>query len=466
MEHIRVSPRFDDAAYAALKSGFHGYLLQQEDPGYEEARHVHNAVADRRPAVIAQVGDVADVIAAIRFARDQGLPIAVRGGGHHAAGFGSVDDGFVIDLGRLRGVRVDPAARTARVEGGARLGDVDHATHPFGLATPAGIISTTGVGGLTLGAGVGHLTRRLGLTIDNLLEVDVVLASGELVTASADTNADLFWAVRGGGGNFGIVTSFVYRLHPVSTVMAGPTLYDLDQAPEVLRWYRDFIGQAPEELNGFFAFLVVPPGPPFPEALHLRKMCGIVWCYSGPQEKAEAVFAPIRSFGPPALYGVQAMPFPTLQGAFDGLYPAGQYLSWRSDMLTDIPDAAIEQHLAFAPDLPSVSSTVHFYPIDGAAQRLRQSDTAFSHRDARWAMTIVGVESDPTKLDGLRDWTRRYWEAVHPYSIGGGYVNFYGDEGADRVRQTYRDNYGRLARIKAAFDPDNVFRINHNIRPA
>ncbi|HEX5465328.1 MAG TPA: FAD-binding oxidoreductase [Candidatus Limnocylindrales bacterium] len=466
MSTVSAGPGIHESALASLRPQFRGDLIQPGDAAYEAARQVHNAATDRHPALIAQATDTADVMAAVRFGREQGLTIAVRGGGHHGAGFGTVDDGLVIDLGAMRGVRVDPAAKTARVEGGARLSDVDHATHAFGLALAAGVISTTGVAGLTLGAGVGHLTRHFGLTIDNLLEADIVLASGELVRASAEENADLFWALRGGGGNFGVVTSFLFRLHPVSTVMFGPTLYELDKAPEVLRWYREFMAQAPDDLSGFFAFLVVPPVPPFPEALHLRKMCGIVWCYSGPQEKAEAVLAPVRSFGPPALDGIGPAPFPAVQTAFDGLYPAGQYMSWRSDMLDDIPDAAIEQHLRFAPDLPSVPSTVHFYPIDGAAHRVGTPDTAFSYRDARWAMTIVGVGRERSDLPALRAWTKTYWEAVHPYGMGGGYVNFFGDEGQDRVRQTYRDNYDRLTRIKAHYDPDNLFHLNQNIRPA
>ncbi len=296
----------------------------------------------------------------------------------------------MIDLGPMNGVRVDPRAKTVRVEGGATWGQVDHATHAFGLAVPSGIISTTGVGGLTLGGGLGHLTRKYGLTIDNLLEADVVLASGELVTASEEQHPDLFWAIRGGGGNFGVVTSFLFRGQPVDTVVGGPTLWTLEQAPEVMRWYREFILNAPEDLNGFFAFMTVPPAPPFPEALHLQKMCGVVWCYTGPQDRAEEVFAPIRDFGPPALYGVQAMPFPALQSAFDGLYPPGHQWYWRADFVKELSDEAIERHLAFARTLPTMQSTMHLYPINGAAHRVGQQDTAWSYRDATWGEVIVG----------------------------------------------------------------------------
>ena len=269
---------------------------------------------------------MADVIAAVNFARENELTLAVRGGGHNGGGLGVWDGGLVIDLSRMKGIRVDPERRTVRVEGGCTLGDMDHATHAFGLATPSGIMSTTGVGGLTLGGGLGHLTRKCGLAIDNLLAVDVVLADGRLVTASSDENEDLFWAVRGGGGNFGVVTSFLFKVHPISTIIAGPTLWPLEQAPEVMRWYRDFITEAPEDLNGFFAFLIVPPAPPFPQHLHLEKMCGVVWCYTGPAERAEEVFGPVQQFGPPALHGIQPMPYPALQSAFDALYPPG--LQW------------------------------------------------------------------------------------------------------------------------------------------
>ena len=345
-----------------LQASLRGELIGPGDAHYDEARTLYNAMIDKRPALIVRCTDVADVQAALKFATEHGLRLAIRGGGHNGGGLGSVDGGLVIDLGPMNGVRVDPRAKTVRVEGGATWGQVDHATHAFGLAVPSGIISTTGVGGLTLGGGLGHLTRKYGLTIDNLLEADVVLASGELVTASEEQHPDLFWAIRGGGGNFGIVTSFLFRGQPVDTVVAGPTLWTLDQAPEVMRWYREFILNAPEDLSGFFTFMTVPPAPPFPEAMHLQKVCGVLWCYTGPQDRAEEVFAPIRDFGPPALYGVQAMPFSALQSAFDGLYPPGHQWYWRADFVKELSDEAIEQHLEFARTLPSMQSTMHLYP--------------------------------------------------------------------------------------------------------
>ncbi|AEB12661.1 FAD-binding oxidoreductase [Marinithermus hydrothermalis] len=455
----------NETAFQALAAGFRGHLIRPEDPAYEEAHRVYNAMIDKHPALIARAADVADVIRTVNFAREEGLLLAVRGGGHNGGGLGTCDDGVVLDLSGMKGVRVDPEARTARVAGGCTWGEVDHATHAFGLATPAGIISTTGVGGLTLGGGLGHLTRRYGLTIDNLLEVDMVLADGSFVTANEATHPDLFWAVRGGGGNFGVVTSFLFRLHPVDTVVAGPTLWEMDQAEAVLRWYREFIPQAPEDLNGFFAFLTVPPGPPFPEALHHRKMCGVVWCYTGPKEEADAVFAPIRAFGPPALDGTHEVPYPALQSAFDGLYPPGLQWYWRADFVRELSDEAVARHAQHGAAMPTPLSTMHLYPIDGAVHRVAPDATAFSYRDARWAEVIVGVDPAPANAGRIKDWTVRYWEALHPYSAGGAYVNFMMEEGQERVQATYRDNYERLVRVKQRYDPHNLFRVNQNIRP-
>jgi FAD/FMN-containing dehydrogenase len=456
----------NEQSIQAFRAGVRGPLIQPGDAEYDSARKVYNAMIDRRPRLIERCADVADVIAAVHLARGEGLLLAVRGGGHNGGGLGVCDDGLVVDLSHMRGVRVDPVARTARVEGGCTWGDVDHACHAFGLACPSGIISTTGVGGLTLGGGIGNLTRKLGLSIDNLLEADVVLADGRLVTASAKENPDLFWALRGGGGNFGIVTSFLFRLSPVKNIVGGPTLWHLDDAEKVLRWYRDFIRAAPRDLNGWFAFITVPPAAPFPAELHLKKMCAVVWCYAGPEDQAEKVFAPIKAFGPPALYGVQAMPFPALQSAFDPLYPPGHQWYWRADFINEIPDGAIEVHRKFAAMLPTPQSTMHLYPIDGAAHDVGQGDTAFAYRDANWAAVIVGVDPDPSNKARITDWTKRYWEDLHPHSAGGAYVNFMMDEGQERVQATYRGNYERLAAIKRKYDPGNLFRVNQNIQPA
>jgi FAD/FMN-containing dehydrogenase len=455
----------EESAFEDLRAALRGELTLPGDASYEEARRVYNAMIDKRPALIARCADAADIITCVDFARDNSLLLAIRGGGHNGAGLGVCDGGLVIDLSAMKGVRVDPRNRTARVEGGATWGDVDHATHAFGLATPSGIISTTGVGGLTLGGGLGHLTRRFGLSIDNLLSVDMVLADGSLTTASAHENEDLFWAVRGGGGNFGVVTSFEFRLHPVHTIIGGPTLWTLEQAPEVMRWYRDFIADAPEDLNGWFAFLTVPPGPPFPEELHLEKVCGVVWCYTGPEEKADEVFTPVREFGPPILHGVHPMPYPALQSAFDALYPPGHQWYWKADFVTELSDEAIEQHMRYA-EVPTMQSTMHLYPINGAAHRVGRNETAWSYREANWGMVIAGVDPDPANGERITKWARDYWEAIHPHSAGGAYVNMMMEEGQDRVRSSYRDNYERLAEIKHKYDPTNLFRVNQNIKPA
>jgi FAD/FMN-containing dehydrogenase len=450
---------------AELGGRLQGDVIGPEDDRYDEARAVYNAMIDKRPAGIARCASVSDVIAAIGFAREHALSVAVRGGAHNGAGLGTVDDGLVLDLSPMGEVTVDPGGRTVRAQGGATLGAVDKATHEHSLAVPAGIISTTGVGGLTLGGGVGHLSRRCGLTIDNLIEAEVVLADGSVVTASADSEPDLFWALRGGGGNFGIVTSFTFRCHEVSDVFAGPVLYDMEDAPALLEWYRDFIHRAPEELGGFFAFLTVPPGPPFPEELHMRKVCGVLWCYTGADGDAPAL-KEARSFGTPLLDGIAQMPLPALQSAFDALYPAGDQWYWRADFVKEIPDEAVKKHLEFGRALPTWKSTMHLYPIDGAPQRVGEDETAWAYRDANWAEVIVGVDPDPANAELIKQWTIDYWDALHPFSMGGAYVNFMMEEGQERVQASYRGNYERLARTKAKYDPDNFFHVNQNIRPA
>jgi len=452
-------------ALGALDEGLRGPLVRPDTRGYEAARAVYNGMIDRRPGAIARCTDVADVLTAVRVAREYDVLVSVRGGGHNAAGLGVCDGGLVIDLSAMRGVRVDPAGRSVQVDGGCTWGDVDHATNAFGLATPSGIISTTGVGGLTLGGGLGHLTRRYGLTIDNLLAADVVLADGRFVTATAEEHPDLFWALRGGGGNFGVVTSFRFRCHPLSTVIAGPVFYDLADARDVLRWYREFLPAAPRDLNGFFTFGAVPPAPPFPEHLHGRKVCGVMWMYTGPHESADEVLAPVRSFGSPLMDGLHAAPYPAVQSAFDALYPPGLQWYWRADFFSEIGDDAIAVHEKFS-EVPTPQSTMHLYPIDGAVHDVGAEETAFAYRDATWSGVIVGVDPDPDQADTLRDWAVGYWDALHPHSAGGAYVNFMMDEGHDRVQASYRHNYPRLARVKAAYDPTNFFRVNQNIPPA
>jgi FAD/FMN-containing dehydrogenase len=449
-----------DGLAAALK----GRVVERGAEGYGDARALYNAMIDKRPAAVAYCVDEADVAVAIRLARERGLPIAVRGGGHNGAGLGSCDDGLVIDLSAMNEVTVDPSARMVRVQGGAQLGDVDRATHEHGLAVPGGIISTTGVGGLTLGGGIGHLTRSCGLTIDNLAAATVVLADGSVVQADPVRDADLFWAIRGGGGNFGVVTSFSFRCNDVSTVQAGPVLYDLEDAADLMRWYREFMPAQPDALNGFFAFLSVPPGPPFPEELHLRKVCGVVWCDAGDDDSPALREA--RSFGTPLLDGVATVPLPAWNSAFDGVYPAGDQWYWRGEFVREISDDAIEQHVAFAEAMPTWKSTMHLYPIDGAAARVGNDETAWAFRDAVWSQVIAGVDPDPANAESVRSWAIGYSDAVRPHTLGTGYVNFQMQETGDRVRAMYGGNYERLARVKSEYDPDNVFRVNQNIKPA
>jgi hypothetical protein len=449
-----------------LKSSFRGELIQPADAGYESARKVYNGMIDKHPRLIARCVDVADVMAAVNFGRENGLLTAIRGGGHNGAGLGTCDEGLVIDLSRMKGIRVDPAAKKVRVEAGCVWGDVDHATHAFGMATPCGFISTTGVAGLTLGGGIGYLTRQYGLTIDNLLSVDMVLADGSFVTANSQENPDLFWAVRGGGGNFGVVTSFEFRLHPVKMVQFGPTFWAPEEAASVLRAYRDFIKSAPEDISGFFAFLVVPPVPMFPEHLHLKTVCGVVWCCTGSAESVEEALKPMRTLGHPLFDHVGPAPFPAAQSLFDPLFVPGLQWYWRADNFTELSDEAIARHVEHGSKIPTMLSTMHLYPVNGAAQRVGKTDTAYSFREALFAEVIVGVDADPANCGKITAWCKNYWEALHPYSAGGAYVNFMMDEGQDRVQATYRDNYQRLVATKNRYDPKNFFRVNQNIRPA
>ena len=451
----------------ATLADFRGVMIERGDAGYELARRVYNAMIDRRPALVAQAAGADDVARLLAYARQRDLPVAIRGGGHNGAGLGTVDDGIVIDLSAIRGIDVDPRARTVRVGGGCTWGEVDRATHEHGLATPSGIISTTGVGGLTLGGGLGHLTRRHGLAIDNLVGADVVLANGELVHASKDEHPDLFWALRGGGGNFGVVTAFEFRLHEVDTVIAGPTFWPVECGATVLAAYREFLPAAPRELNGFFAFATVPPAPPFPEPLHMRKVCGVVWCHTGGEAAAARDMQPLLDALPePLMHGVQPMPHPVLQSAFDDLYPKGDQWYWRADFVRDLPDAAIDLHARHGAAVPTWKSTMHLYPIDGAPHDVGPEETAFAYRDANYGAVFAGVDPDPAMVEAIGAWSRGYQEALHPYSAGGAYVNMMMDEGPDRVRASYRGNYERLAQIKAEYDPENLLRINQNIPPA
>ena len=452
--------------YDELRGKVRGELILPGDANYDGARKLYNAMIDKRPGLIARCVDAADVMACVNYARDRSLLLAIRGGGHNGPGLGSCDGGLVIDLSGMRGVRVNPPAKTAQVAGGCVWGDVDHATHVFGQAVPSGIISTTGVGGLTLGGGLGHLSRSCGLTIDNLLTVDMVLADGSLITASEDQNPDLFWAVRGGGGNFGVVTSFTFRTHPVHTVTAGPMFWPVEDAPEVMQRFEEFITDAPEEISGFFAFMVVPPVPLFPVELHLRTVCGVLWCSRADTARTDQLLQPTENWPKPLLRGLGPMPFPVLQSLFDGLYAPGLQWYWKADFVDHLTDAAIAEHMKHGANLPSMFSSMHLYPINGAVHQKKKEDTAFSYRGTKFAEVIVGVDPDPANRDKIASWAQSYWDAVHPHSAPGAYVNFMMEEGTGRIEATYGANYARLRQVKARYDPSNLFRVNQNIKPA
>jgi hypothetical protein len=457
----------NDQAISTLQQSVHGRLIGRNDSDYDDARALYNGMIDKRPLLIARCVDVADVITAVNFGRDQELLIAIRGGGHNGPGLGSCDDGLVIDLSMMKSVRVDPASQTVRVDPGCTSADVDHATHAFGLAVPFGIVSSTGVAGLTLGGGTGYLTRKYGLTIDNLIEADVVLADGSFVTASENQHSDLFWALRGGGGNFGVVTSILFEAHPVSTVYAGPIFWEATHAKEVMRAYRDFLPTTPEELGTFVGLKSVPSTDPFPKDYWGKRACAVISCYNGAAEEGEKLMAKLLNSVPPPIFNwMGAMPFPSIQMLFDPFFPKGLQWYWKGDFVKSLPDEAIDTHIAQAAMAPSELCLTHLYPIDGAVHRVPKEATAWNARDATWSMVIAGIDSDPRQAEALKSWGRAYWKAVHPFNLEGGYVNFMmNDEAEGRVQATYGENYKRLATVKATYDPKNLFRVNQNILP-
>jgi FAD/FMN-containing dehydrogenase len=458
----------NDDALTTLAQSVRGALIKRGDPEYEEARKLYNAMIDKRPIAIARCADVADVIATVNFGRDNKLPIAIRGGGHNGPGLGSVDDGLVIDLSAMKGVRVDPKNRTVRAGPGCTTGEVDHATQAFGQAVPFGIVSTTGVAGLTLSGGHGYLSRQYGLAVDNLLEADVVLAEGSFIAASETENVDLLWALRGGGGNFGVVTSFLFRTHPANMVYGGPIIFELADAPVVMKWFRQFQPSAPDEFYLFLGLQSVPPVDPFPKEHWSKKMCVLLVSHNGPLAEGEKTVNSVRAALPkPIIDWAQPMPYTVIQTLFDALLPKGLQWYWKGDFVKELPDAAIDAHMAGAAKLPSVLSGMHLYPVDGAVHRHKEDATAWGYRDAAWSMVIYGVDPDPAKAPALKQWAQDYWNAVHLYNLPGAYANFMmDDEGEARVRAAYGGNYDRLAGIKKKYDPANLFRVNQNIRPA
>ena len=453
------------ADVATLRAQVRGQVVAEGDADYDDARAVHNGMFDRHPLVVIRAQEPADVIAGVNFAREHGLDLSLRGGGHSAPGFGTNDGGVVIDLQPMHAVNVDTATQTADVGAGATLGQMNDGAHEYGLATTGGIVSTTGVAGLTLGGGIGYLTRAFGLTIDNLRSADVVLADGTLVTASEREHPDLFWAIRGGGGNFGAVTSFKFQLHPVKEVFAGPIFYNLEDLPAVFRMFDDFITDAPEQFGGFPAIQIAPPLPFIPEDRHGEHMALVVVHWAGPLDEAEAVLKPFREVAPIVADGSGPLPYPALNAAFDEIFPKGTRAYWKSAYVKELPDEAIAIHERFAATLPNVASTMHLYPVNGAAHRVDAGDTAFAYRDAKYGMVIISTGPDAEGDASRRQWVRDYYEALTPYTEPGGYINFMQDDDAGRVQDNYRQNYDRLVAVKRTYDPDNLFHLNQNIKP-
>jgi FAD/FMN-containing dehydrogenase len=454
-------------ASGGLRDRFRGALLEPSDDGYDTARKIWNGAIDKRPRLIARCTGVADVLAAVRFARERNLVVAVRGGGHNVAGTAVCDDGLVVDLSPMKGMRVDPVARTARAEPGLLWGEFDRETQAFGLAAPGGIVTHTGIAGLTLGGGIGWLMRRYGLTCDNLLSADVVTADGRFVRASAQENPDLFWGIRGGGGNFGIVTSFEFQLHPVGpTVLAGPVFHPAAKAGEVLRFYREYARSAPPELTTTLSIRHAPAVPFLPEHLHGKPVVAIIVCHAGSVEAAERVVAPLRTFGPPLIDLIKPTAYTAHQGLFDATVPHGLHYYWKSEFLPEFTDEIIETLIAHAWTAPSKKSYTIIFQLGGEIRRPAEADTAFGNRDAAHALNINAIWEGSEDPEPHIKWTREYWEAMHPHSTGRVYMNFLGNEGEERVRAAYgARTYERLVTLKNTYDPTNFFRLNQNIKP-
>jgi FAD/FMN-containing dehydrogenase len=443
-----------------LAASLRGQLLRPGEEGYDTARRIWNAMIDRSPALIARCAGSADVVRSVNFARYHGLLLSVRGGGHNVSGNAVCDGGLMIDLSPMKSIRVEPARSTARAEAGCTWRDLDHETQAFGLATTGGIIPTTGIAGLTLGGGLGWLMRKHGLSCDNLISTDMVTADGRLVTASATDNSDLFWAARGGGGNFGVVTSFEYRVHPVGQVLGGMVAHSLERAREALKFLREFAPSAPDDLCTMAAFVTGPDG---------AKLLAIFVCYSGPIAEGERVLKPLRAFGRPVADGITAMPYVRLQSLLEPGFPPGRLNFWKSSFLRELSDDAIDILVDGFSRVPSPTSAMAIEQLGGAVSRVKDDATAFAHRSALFNLLIVGIWSDPAENRKHTEWVRGLWDAMQPYSTGGVYVNYLGgdvDEGADRVRAAYgHDKYQRLLALKRKYDPDNVFRLNQNIAP-
>lgn len=461
MTGTEVLGRTDEMALNSEKVGgfearLRGQLIRPESANYESARRVHNAMIDKRPAFIVRCAGVSDVVSAVNFGRENDLLVAIRGSGHNVAGTAVCDGGIVIDLSQLRGIRVDPTGRTVRAEAGVTWGELDHETQAFGLATTGGAVSTTGISGLTLGGGIGVLMRKHGLACDNLKSVDVVTAGGAMLTASATDNADLFWALRGGGGNFGIATSFEYRIHPVGPVLGGLVLHPLDRAKDLLAFYRELTTTAPEELTAYFALVTSPDGVP---------MSAIFVCYAGTLATGEAVLRPVREFGPPVADLIAPMPYTAIQKTFDAGQPPGLLNYWKSGFLREISPDVIDATTDAWGSVPSPLTSIVIEHLGGAVDRVGANETAFSHRGIPYSFTAASLWREASQTDKNIAWTRRLWDALQPAVDGAVYSNYLGNEGDERVRAAYGSNYQRLAELKTKYDPTNLFRSNQNIKP-
>ena len=456
----------DTRAVDALAASLRGVLVGPGDAAYDDQRRIWNASIDRRPALIARCGGVADVISSVRFAREHEQLVAVRSGRHSYPGLGVCDGGMVIDLGQMKGIRVDPVARTARAQAGVLLGELDREAQAFGLAVPAGIVTHTGLAGLTLGGGIGWLERKHGLTIDQLLSVDVVTADGEFVTATEDENADLFWGVRGGGGNFGIVTEFEFRLNPVGPIVfAGPILWAMEESPDVLRFYRDWITEVPDELTTIATFRRVLPSPFVPPKLHGRHALIIGCCYAGPIEQGEEVLRPLRTLGSPLLDMCQAKPYLAHQSSLDPGFPHGWWYYIRSCNVAELGDDVIDTLAAHGSRIASPLTVCSIYHLGGAVARVGEDETAFTGREAGHTVNVIGITETGEGFDAERAWARGLWSALEP-NHQNTFVNFLMDEGEERIRQAYgAEKYDRLKALKRKYDPGNFFRLNQNIPP-
>lgn len=454
-----MSSLTSEATVEPLEEVLSGPVLAPGKPGYDEARRIHNGLIDRRPAVIARSLHTADVVDAVNFGRREGLEISVRGGGHNVAGKAVTDGGLMIDLSLMKGIHVDPAGRAARAQPGVTVGELDRATAAFGLATPSGVVSSTGIAGLTLGGGIAWLMGKYGMAVDNLLSAEVVLASGEVVTASDDTDPDLFWALRGGGGNFGVVTSFEYRMHPVASVLGGPVLHALAAAPQLFSFYREFAADLPDDLSTQAVFLHAPDGSG-------TKLCGIAICHAGDDpDRAEADIRPLRRFGSPAADMIERMPYPAVNTGVDWLSPAGTLRYWKSAFFSELSDPAVDVMTEAFERAPSELCALVVEDFHGAVTRVAPTATAYPHREPGYNLFLISQWTDAAQTDTCVAWARETFDALSPYMADRSYTNYLSADDYDRVRQAYGPNYERLIELKRRFDPDNLFRLNHNIDP-